>query len=145
MSDAETPRFPWRQVVVAAFLPTVLFSIGEGAIIPMGPVRQFTADKPGAPITLHVYTGANGAFALYDDDGVSEAFRTGAYSRIPIRYEESTGMLTLDAREGKGYAGMWPTQEFRIRWETPGRAPDPDGAGDAVVQYTGAAVSVTRR
>lgn len=39
MSDAARPdRFPWRQVVVAAFLPTVLFSIGEGAIIPIIPV-----------------------------------------------------------------------------------------------------------
>lgn len=134
-----------QEIMAAAPFERMPLFVREGAIIPMGPVRQFTADKPGAPITLHVYTGANGAFALYDDDGVSEAFRTGAYSRIPIRYEESTGMLTLDAREGKGYAGMWPTQEFRIRWETPGRAPDPDGAGDAVVQYTGAAVSVTRR
>lgn len=39
MTDAARPdRFPWRQVVVAAFLPTVLFSIGEGAIIPIIPV-----------------------------------------------------------------------------------------------------------
>ncbi|AYF98710.1 MFS transporter [Protaetiibacter intestinalis] len=34
----DDPRFPWRQVVVAAFLPTILFSIGEGAIIPVIPV-----------------------------------------------------------------------------------------------------------
>ena len=38
MTDAPADRFPWRQVVVAAFLPTILFSIGEGAIIPIIPV-----------------------------------------------------------------------------------------------------------
>ncbi|QNO38818.1 MFS transporter [Protaetiibacter sp. SSC-01] len=39
MTDAAPPdRFPWRQVVVAAFLPTILFSIGEGAILPIIPV-----------------------------------------------------------------------------------------------------------
>ena len=45
MSDAPADRFPWRQVVVAAFLPTILFSIGEGAIIPIIPV---VADDLGA-------------------------------------------------------------------------------------------------
>ncbi|RQP09292.1 MAG: MFS transporter [Microbacteriaceae bacterium] len=39
MTDAASPeRFPWRQVVVAAFLPTILFSVGEGAILPIIPV-----------------------------------------------------------------------------------------------------------
>jgi len=38
MTDAPAERFPWRQVVVAAFLPTILFSIGEGAILPIIPV-----------------------------------------------------------------------------------------------------------
>jgi len=38
MTAASADRFPWRQVVVAAFLPTILFSIGEGAIIPIIPV-----------------------------------------------------------------------------------------------------------
>lgn len=36
MSDAE--RFPFKKVAVAAYLPTVLFAIGEGAIIPYIPV-----------------------------------------------------------------------------------------------------------
>lgn len=36
MSDAE--RFPFTKVAVAAYLPTVLFAIGEGAIIPYIPV-----------------------------------------------------------------------------------------------------------
>ena len=37
MSTAEQ-IFPWRSVVVSVFLPTLLFSIGEGAIIPVIPV-----------------------------------------------------------------------------------------------------------
>ncbi|WP_144718794.1 MFS transporter [Agrococcus jejuensis] len=36
MTDAE--RFPFKKVAVAAYLPTVLFAIGEGAIIPYIPV-----------------------------------------------------------------------------------------------------------
>lgn len=119
--------------------------VKEGAIIPLGPVRQHVKDKPGAPITLHVYTGADGSFALYDDDGESEAFRKGAYQRVPLRYDERTGTLLIGSREGQGYAGMPREQLFHIRWETPGRPLELDGKADATVRYTGKAVAVRRR
>ena len=119
--------------------------VREGAIIPMGPVRQHVADKPGAPVTLHVYTGADGQFSLYDDDGSSEAFRKGAYSRIDIRYDDRSGTLTLAPREGRGWAGMPAAQQVNIRWETPGRALDLNGAADQTVTYTGRAIRVKRR
>lgn len=52
MTDAPADRFPWRQVVVAAFLPTILFSIGEGAIIPIIPAvaHGLGADIAGAAL-----------------------------------------------------------------------------------------------
>ncbi|GMA92051.1 MFS transporter [Homoserinibacter gongjuensis] len=52
MTDVPADRFPWRQVVVAAFLPTILFSIGEGAIIPIIPVvaNGLGADIAGAAL-----------------------------------------------------------------------------------------------
>jgi MFS family permease len=36
--SAVEQTFPWRSVVVSVFLPTLLFAIGEGAIIPIIPV-----------------------------------------------------------------------------------------------------------
>ena len=48
MSNA-APNFGWRQLVLAAFAPTALFSIGEGAIIPIIPV---VADDLGASLAL---------------------------------------------------------------------------------------------
>ncbi|HTN57620.1 MAG TPA: MFS transporter [Protaetiibacter sp.] len=52
MTAEPAERFPWRQVVVAAFLPTILFSIGEGAIIPIIPVvaNGLGADIAGAAL-----------------------------------------------------------------------------------------------
>jgi MFS family permease len=38
MSGTAEQTFPWRSVVVSVFLPTLLFAIGEGAIIPIIPV-----------------------------------------------------------------------------------------------------------
>ena len=47
---ASDSRFPWRQVAMAAFLPTILFSIGQGAVLPIIPVvaHQLGADLAGA-------------------------------------------------------------------------------------------------
>ncbi|WP_213813904.1 MFS transporter [Glaciihabitans sp. dw_435] len=48
MSSDETP-FQWRSIALPAFLPTLLFSIGEGAIIPIIPL---VADRLGASLAV---------------------------------------------------------------------------------------------
>ena len=48
MSSADEP-FRWRSVIVAALLPTLLFSTGEGAIIPVIPV---IAGNVGATLAI---------------------------------------------------------------------------------------------
>jgi MFS family permease len=48
MSTNELP-FRWRSIALPAFLPTLLFSIGEGAIIPIIPL---VADSLGATIAI---------------------------------------------------------------------------------------------
>ena len=40
----------------------------------MGPELQYTAEKPADPLTVWVYTGADAAFELYEDDGVSYGY-----------------------------------------------------------------------
>ncbi|GAA1791001.1 MFS transporter [Agromyces lapidis] len=44
-----TPSFSWRGIVLPAYLPTLLFSLGEGAIIPVIPV---VATERGASLAL---------------------------------------------------------------------------------------------
>jgi MFS family permease len=48
MSTADAP-FEWRPLILAAFAPTALFSIGEGAILPIIPV---VADDLGATLAM---------------------------------------------------------------------------------------------
>ena len=54
MSSTERP-FRWRSVTFVALLPTVLFSIGEGAIIPVLPV---VAGDVGATLAVAGLVGA---------------------------------------------------------------------------------------
>jgi alpha-D-xyloside xylohydrolase len=106
--------------------------------VPTGPAIQHTAEKPADPITIHVYTGADGSFSLYEDDGVSRQYLNGAFARIPISYDDASGTLTLGAREGS-FPGMLQDRTFHIRWMTPKRPRglDPDGKPDAMIRYTG--------
>lgn len=117
--------------------------VRAGSIVPMGPAIHHTAEKPADPITLHVYTGANGSFALYEDDGVSRQYLNGASSRIPIAYDDASGMLTIGAREGS-FPGILETRSFHVRWVRPGRALALDAKPDASVRYSGAQISVKR-
>jgi alpha-D-xyloside xylohydrolase len=120
--------------------------VRAGSIVPMGPEIQHTGDRPGAPVTLHVYTGADGSFSLYEDDGVSRQYLNGAFARVPIGYDERTGTLTIGAREGS-FPGMAANRVFNIRWMTPKRPRtlELDGKADATVTYTGAQQTVKLR
>ncbi|HEY0413043.1 MAG TPA: TIM-barrel domain-containing protein [Allosphingosinicella sp.] len=122
-----------RRIDAAAPLARMPLFVRAGAIVPTGADIQYAMEKPDAPITLHVYTGADGNFSLYVDDGTSEQYRNGAFSHIPIRWDERSGTLILGAREGR-WPGMPQTRIFRIRWNA---AFAPDGKADATMTYTG--------
>ena len=118
--------------------------VRAGSIVPVGPDIQYTAEKPGAPITLFVFTGADGSFDYYEDDGVSYGYERGEFARIPLRYDAAKGTLTIGARVGQ-LSGMPEERTFKVRWiKAGGKAPaDLDAAADATVEYKGAEVSVS--
>jgi alpha-D-xyloside xylohydrolase len=84
---------------------------------------QYSDQKPGAPLTLLVFTGADGEFSLYEDDGVSTAYQRGAFSRIPLRYDQASGTLTIGARQGS-FPGMAERRQFHVRFIS-GQRPRP--------------------
>jgi alpha-D-xyloside xylohydrolase len=87
--------------------------IRAGSIIPFGPELQYTGEKPADPITLYVYAGADGAFALYEDDGLTYGYEKGAYVRIPINWDDTTKTLTVGKREGS-FKGMLKKRTFNV-------------------------------
>ena len=111
--------------------------------MPVGPDIQYTAEKPGGDITLLVFTGADGSFDLYEDDGVSYGYEKGEFTRIPLRFDAATGKLSIGARSGS-YPGMPEERTFKVRWIKDGaKAPsDLDAKSDATVAYKGAEIMV---
>jgi alpha-glucosidase (family GH31 glycosyl hydrolase) len=80
-------------------LSTIPLYVRAGAILPMGPVRQYATEPSQDPVTLQVYPGADGNFSWYQDDGVSFAYQRGQYLRTSCTWQDSTRKLTL-ARSG---------------------------------------------
>jgi alpha-D-xyloside xylohydrolase len=120
--------------------------VRAGSIIPTGPAIQFTGNNSHAPLTLNVYTGANGSFSVYEDDGVSRQYLHGKYARIPVTWNEASKTLTIGAREGS-YAGMAGSREIRIRWMRPSspHALAFDAKPDATITYDGRQQTVRMR
>jgi alpha-D-xyloside xylohydrolase len=87
--------------------------IRAGSIIPFGPELQYTGEKPADPITLYVYAGAAGAFTLYEDDGLTYAYENGAFTRIPICWDDASKTLTIGKRAGK-FPGMLAKRTFNV-------------------------------
>jgi alpha-D-xyloside xylohydrolase len=115
-----------------------------GSILPTGPELQYTGERAADPLTLWVYTGGDAAFELYEDDGVSYAYEKGAFSTIPIRWDEKAATLTIGERSGS-YPGMTAARDVRVVFvskDAPvGHTPDPKAR---VVRYEGSPVAVTR-
>jgi alpha-D-xyloside xylohydrolase len=85
--------------------------VRAGSIVPFGPELQYTAEKPANPITLFVYAGADGAVTLYEDDGLTYGYERGAFTRIPIQWNDTTKVLTIGRREGS-FPGMLAQRTF---------------------------------
>jgi alpha-D-xyloside xylohydrolase len=120
--------------------------VRAGSIVPTGPAIQFTGNNTRSPLTVNIYTGADGSFSLYEDDGVSRQYLNGKHSRILFIWNERARTLTIGAREGN-YSGMAGKRVIHVRWMRPGgqRALTFDGKADATMTYTGAPVTVRMR
>ncbi|MET0320800.1 MAG: glycoside hydrolase family 31 protein [Duganella sp.] len=80
-------------VKVAAPIEQIPVFVRAGSIVPMGSEIQSTASKQTIA-EIKVYPGANGEFALYDDDGVSYDYEKGKASLVKLRWDDAGGKLT---------------------------------------------------
>ncbi len=133
-----------RQTTAAPFERIPLF-VPAGSILPVGPDVQYAAEQPNAPLTLYVYTGRDGHFNLYDDDGTTYAYEHGEFATIPLVWDESAATLTIGQRNGQ-YPGMAAQRTFRIVFVTPDH-PQPFGNEDGAVtvEYNGTAQQINKK
>ncbi|MEO7309138.1 MAG: TIM-barrel domain-containing protein [Chitinophagaceae bacterium] len=135
-----------QRIVADAPYERMPIFICEGSIVPTGPELQYVAEKPATTITLFVYTGSDGSFKMYEDEGTNYNYEKGSFSTIPFNYNEANKTLTIGERAGS-FNGMLQQRNFKIIWvnkNTP-KPFDPNAKPDASVNYTGQKLSVKIR
>ena len=118
--------------------------VKAGAIIPTGAAIQHVDEGLNTPLTLNVYTGANGNFEIYEDDGRSTKYEQGEWSRIPVSYDDATGTVTIGDRIG-AFTGMAKERKISVRFISGANkdAANFDADVQETVNYTGKTVAVT--
>jgi alpha-D-xyloside xylohydrolase len=116
-----------------------------GSIISFGPQAESASAKPD-PIELRIYTGAGADFTLYEDEGDNYDYEDGAYSEIPIHWDDKSGLLTIGNRRGS-FPGMLEHRTFRVVIVRDGRGTGiaSSSAPDATIGYAGKATSARLR
>lgn len=88
--------------------------VKAGSIIPLGPDVQYTNEKPWDNLDIIVYPGANGEFTLYEDEGDNYNYEKGLYSTITFKWNDKSGVLTIDKRQGS-FPGMLTQRTFNVK------------------------------
>ena len=130
-----------RRTVPAPYERMPLF-VRAGSVIPFGPAMEWSDQKPADAIRLFVYAGADADFTLYEDDGLTYAYEQGAFSTIPIHWDDAARTLTIGDRTG-AFPGMPETRAFHVIVVDPAHPHgyDPDAKG-TVCEYRGETVTL---
>ena len=111
-----------------------------GSILPLGPVRRSTAGLTWETLSILVFPGCDGAFELYEEDGLSLGYQRGECARIPFRWDDARGILEIGECQ-ETYPGIPRVRHLTIRRVRPGTSPMAPSACIAVY-YRGDRVSV---
>ena len=132
---SEQPLEGGRRLVAEAPYEHIPIYARAGEIIPLGREVEYTAQEQDHALTLHVYTGADARFTLYEDEGTTYDYEEGAYTLIPIVWSEAEQQLTIGEREGS-FEGMPTVRTITVRLIAPA------GVTTRTVTYTGTELTI---
>jgi len=87
--------------------------VKAGGIIPLASYSDFVGQNPDDTLTLKVYTGDNGEFALYEDEGENLNYQTGKSALTRIVYDEQQRKLSVKAQQGT-YTGAPENRSYDV-------------------------------
>jgi alpha-glucosidase/alpha-D-xyloside xylohydrolase len=106
--------------------------VRAGAVVPVDPVRQFTAQTVSEPTTLRVFRGADGQFTLYDDDGISQEYLAGRGSWIRMTWSDRGRQLTIEPGAPAGATNVVVERRFKVVMLPEGTSQDVTYSGKRV-------------
>ncbi len=95
-------------------LATLPVFVRGGAILPIAPLTQSTAETPQGPLTLRLYAGPDCRGSLYLDDGHTFAYTHGDFLRMNFTCEVTPDALTVHLRGQGTYKPWWNNIRLEI-------------------------------
>ncbi len=81
-------------------LETTPLYVRAGAILPLGPAKQYVEHKVDEPLSISIYPGADASFLLYEDDGSSFDYRKGKWMGVQMAWHDARRVLKLSLASG---------------------------------------------
>jgi alpha-glucosidase len=115
---------PGRLNGYSAPLDTLPLFVKAGAIVPMWPQMTHSGEKPVSTLTYDIHPRGASTFSLYEDDGVTRAYRSGAYARQRVDVAApttGTGNVTVSVGAAEGdYTGKPAARSYEFTVHTAG-------------------------
>ena len=89
-----------REISRKVDLDTMPLYVRAGSILPLGPIKQFTAETVDQPLSILLYPGSDASFLLYEDDGTSFNYRKGAWMGLRMDWHDASRTLNLSLAGG---------------------------------------------
>jgi alpha-glucosidase/alpha-D-xyloside xylohydrolase len=96
-------------------LATMPIYVQAGSVIPVDPVRQYVEQPVTEPTTLKIYSGADGEFTMYDDDGNSQDYMQNKGTWTKLSWDDGAKKLTISAAPPSGVTNeSTASREFQV-------------------------------
>jgi alpha-glucosidase len=102
-----------RTIIAKAPLDVIPLYARAGAVIPTVEPAAHTGALDFTRVTVRAYSGADGSFELYEDDGLTTGYANGAYNLSRISIEKATSRVLVEPIH-RGWAGGCPSPEIKI-------------------------------
>ncbi|MFJ8043399.1 TIM-barrel domain-containing protein [Kitasatospora sp. NPDC096147] len=102
----------------SAPLDTLPLFVKGGGIVPMWPKMNYTGEKPVDTLTYDVYPRGSSSFTLYEDDGITRAYQSGASATQAVTVSAPTsgsGNVTVNVGASTGsYTGKPASRGYQF-------------------------------
>lgn len=132
-----------ENIEASAPIDVIPVFVKAGSIIPMGPVMEYSDEKPSSTIELRIYPGADGNFEYYEDEGDNYNYEKGNHAIIAFNWNDKLHRLTISDTKGS-FKGMLKKHTFNIVLVNNGHGSGPDAAAkaDKSIVYKGKGMTV---
>ncbi len=95
-------------------LKTMPIYVRAGAIIPFDPIRQYASEESDEPTSIKIFSGTNGQFTLYEDDGISLDYLQGKATWTGFIWNDEAKKLTISPNAPHGVINIEYNRTFNI-------------------------------